>query len=62
MGSTIVIYNDCEVSVKVWWELYGGGAPAGGYRETTLAPDGEEEHDFTLSLPIKCMANYKKRG
>ena len=63
MGSYVSIYNDTDDSVKVWFQLLGGGAPAGGYGTRSLNPNEQADHEkFTLSLVMQVAAEYKEGG
>jgi hypothetical protein len=56
--------NECSISIRndedqprtIWFQLLGGGCPAGGWRETVLQPGEHIDHGFTLSLPVQLVA------
>lgn len=46
----------------VWYQLLGGGAPAGGYGDVTLDPGAATLKGFTLSLVMNICARYQLQG
>ncbi len=58
MGSSITICNDTSVPVTIWFQLLGGGPPAGGYHECVLNRGERDKHKFTLSLVVQLCVKY----
>ena len=63
MGSYVSIFNDVDDTVKVWFQLFGGGPPIGGYGMRDLPPDTQADHRiFTLFLMMQVAAEYREKG
>ena len=45
--------------MQVWFQLYGGAAPAGGYGDVTLEPGDATLKGFTLSLLLQICVRYQ---
>ena len=58
MGSTISVHNDTSSTKRVWFQLLGGGPPAGGYDETWVSPGGTVSKKFTLSLYVEVCIEH----
>jgi hypothetical protein len=61
MGSSESVYNDTNQAVEVWFQLHGGGPPAGGYKTLVLEPGADTGNkQFSLSLGNEVCVKYRQ--